>query len=614
MSKPNRPLLSIFDPARRPFVGALTLGLLHAACFALAYPPFEGWWLVFVAPLPLLVVALRTPRGLRSALAVAIASAPAWWAHHRWIGDISMAGLPGLIVYLSLWPGGFVWLGAAVRRRVPTLPAVVWAPTVWCGLELLRARILFDGYPWFLIAHPTIAWRDFAALGALVGVQALALLVVLPSAALATLLSGRRVAGGVGLALAGGALGGAALLGYRPGLDTDPALRLAVAQTNVPQSVRGVWEPRRRIDDALRLMDMTRFAAEQTPAVDLIVWPETMFGGATLSPDAVEVEREAGSSWVLPEGQRLGATAFYDDLLRLQASTGVPMIVGAEAVEGLVITKTDEGLLYEPERVFNSAFVLRNGAVQAQRYDKIHLTPFGEVMPGISSIEWLERALLALGAQGMTFDLDAGETPVRLEPVDGGPRIATPICFEVTSAHVVRALATEGGERAAGLIVNLTNDGWFVDHAGGREHHAMLARWRCLELATPMVRAANTGVSVAYDAHGEPLLAEWYSGGRRAIVQQAPIRDGGVLIVDVEPSAGAPTLYARFGDVLAWLALAGTIALGASIGMGALMERRRRRDAQERRGTGPTSAASGGVEANEPNSSSDAPTSTRTEA
>ena len=31
-------------------------------------------------------------------------------------------------------------------------------PLLWVGLECLRGLLVFDGYPWFLLGHPLIAW------------------------------------------------------------------------------------------------------------------------------------------------------------------------------------------------------------------------------------------------------------------------------------------------------------------------------------------------------------------------------------------------------------------------------------------------------------------------
>ena len=83
------------------------------------------------------------------------------------------------------------------------------------------------------------------------------------------------------------------------------------------------------------------------------------------------------------------------------------MSTGRETLRVAIDTAGGE-IAYDWDAQFNSAFVIDEGRVLDQRYDKMVLTPFGEVMPGISRVPWLEQALLALGAGGMTFELSAG--------------------------------------------------------------------------------------------------------------------------------------------------------------------------------------------------------------
>ena len=107
-------------------------------------------------------------------------------------------------------------------------------------------------------------------------------------------------------------------------------------------------------------------------------------------------------------------------------------------------------------------------------------------------------------------------------------------------------------DRPAGLV-NVTNDAWFGNSTGPRQHLAA-ARMRAVEEGLPLVRAANTGISAAFDANGREL--------GRLNMQQT-----GTLVVPL-PGALANTLFARFG---LWLpGLAGAVALGSGLLLGRL--------------------------------------------
>ena len=45
----------------------------------------------------------------------------------------------------------------------------VVVPVVWVGVECLRGELVLDGYPWFLLAHPVVAWPAPAQSGDLFG-------------------------------------------------------------------------------------------------------------------------------------------------------------------------------------------------------------------------------------------------------------------------------------------------------------------------------------------------------------------------------------------------------------------------------------------------------------
>jgi len=538
------------------------LGLLHAALFSLAFPPFGAWALVFVALWPLARIAESTDRPARSALVVWAATLPIWLFHERWVAAVTVPGYPALCAYLSLYPAAFVWIGGRLQTRFdgPIRRAVALS-VVWTGLEMLRGRVVFDGYAWFLLGHPLIELpvRGLAAVG---GVYLVSLVVAAISLLAWEAVRSRRrgdvlrTAGLSGLLLgASFGVGFAALrTGGRAG---EPArsLRIAAVQTNVAQDNKIAWSPEERVEDYQRFIELTDQAAETEPAPDVIVWPETMFPGFTLSPPAVTALREKGIVF----GGRLEATVFNEALTAFQDDLGVSMLVGAEAYEGFRVEIGDGGdVRLDYDARFNSVFLVEAGRVAPTRYDKLHLTPFGEVMPYISWSDWLEEQLLAIGAPGMSFDLATGDRPVvfRISTSGGAEaRVATPICFEAASPRTCRRLVFADGGRRADVLVNVTNDGWFGAARGGRAQHLQAGRWRCVELATPMVRAANTGISAAIDARGRLIQAGPDDRQQSAWVD-------GVMTASVRlPPPDGRTVYARIGDAVGWLTLAGLVGV-----------------------------------------------------
>ncbi|TVQ63892.1 MAG: apolipoprotein N-acyltransferase [Phycisphaerales bacterium] len=371
------------------------------------------------------------------------------------------------------------------------------------------------------------------------------------------------------------------------------AIRFGVVQTNVAQSTRVAWSTAERLQDASRFLDLSAEAADL--GAQVLVWPETMFPGETLEADAALADAGASLGWSLDmqseEAVRaLEGFGWLDGIelraredtgvvivesgvargvvLRGQRSIGVPIVMGAAGYDGYRV-ETSEGRLRPVWSArYNSAFVVDGGVVQGGRYDKLHLTPFGETMPYISAWGWLESAFLriGLGASGMAFDLNAGDRAERLRvsAVGGGQPvvIATPICFEATMPNVVRRLVVERGERAAGLIVQMTNDGWFGWATGGREQHLDAVRWRAVELGTPIVRSANTGVSAFVDARGR-------------VTDRLPAGEAGVLVSEVAAAGGSVPMAARLGDSLAWFTLGVTVIL---IGLGFVPREHPRQD------------------------------------
>ena len=528
---------------------ALVAGLVHAGLMFLAFPPISLFGISFIAAIPLLCIAWHTNRPFRHGLLVMAGMLPFYAFHSDYIFRITAAGYVPLVIYLSAWPGLFVWLAGTVRRRLPILPAVVLLPVIWTGLDTVRGEIVWGGFEWYQVGQPLIAVPGIANVALFGGGYLLTLHVITLGASVFDLRSSasrEKKIGWVCLVLGLG-VWCVTWIGYVTQSPNGGGFRLKISliQTNVPQDNKVGWTLDQRAADFREFAEMTVTAADEEP--DLIVWPETMFPGFALD--------EAGSSFLRSEGFE-HLDEFRSELLGLQKSLGIPMLVGAITSEGMGTEESEGRFRFTQDATYNSAYVLADGKVQPGRYDKLAPTPFGETLPYIKSVPWLERLVLkiGLGASGMDFGLDAGKNaePLSVTTQNGSVQIATPICFESTKSQVCRDIARGGA--GADLLIVMTNDGWFGESDHIRQMHLLLARWRCVELGLPMARVANTGQSCFVDKNGRV----------RAFL---PARESGVLTseVYVEPRTRG-TWYSSIGNLVGWVSFAGLLGLlGSSV-------------------------------------------------
>ena len=153
---------------------------------------------------------------------------------------------------------------------------------------------------------------------------------------------------------------------------------------------------------------------------------------------------------------------------------------------GVLITGT---LRYQGKQFRNSVIAIHDSGSRQLLHDKVKLVPFGEYapLPILNSIA---------GIRGVDFTPGDGLSNQRVGLL---PYFSTLICYEsIFSAEV----KPQGRETQ--WLLNLTNDGWFGQTAGPYQHMA-ISRWRAIEEGLPLIRAANTGISVVFDAHGRIL-------------------------------------------------------------------------------------------------------------
>ena len=536
----------------------IALAVAHVLVFAASFPSLNLWLLSLVAPAPLVWLAKHAQTTRRVVLVVFIAHLFMWLWMQRWIQPVTLVGYPLLSLYLAGYAALFAWLLRRIsfHPRLGRWPATFVVPVLWVGVECLRGELMFNGYPWYLLAHPLIEWPVLVQSADLLGTYWLSFLAamfcgaVIDAVAMYRDKAFQRVTVAAVVCALLLHLGNIAYGMWR--LDQDalsPGPSILVIQTNLPQDNKTGWPRERQLQDfdgfvALTIQAHTLASASDAKP-DLVVWPETMVPGYGLEPETIEYQQDNGY---------YPGDAYSAMLAKLVETLGTPLLAGSPSYLGLRAVG-EQGKKGQWDHHYNWAYLI-DGDPPYQRYDKHFLTPFGETMPYISAWPWLEQQLLALGAEGMRFDLDASHevSRLQLEWNDQTLQLATPICFEDTVASVCRKMIYADGVKQGHMLINLSNDGWFGASKAGRHQHAQIARFRCVENRVPMARAANTGLSVIIDSRGK--LIDRIGEGRYGAAQTP-----GWLVSEL-PLDSRSTLYGHLGDVWAWLCLIGTVLLG----------------------------------------------------
>ncbi|HXX47529.1 MAG TPA: apolipoprotein N-acyltransferase [Myxococcota bacterium] len=519
------------------------LALAFAALFALSFPFRAGdfrfdlgavaGWLAF-APLWLLVRGRPPKVAFRRAFAAAWLgyAGVIWWlyivitvfGHAAPAGGI--AGALGVAAYCALCAALAAGLAAVLAPHAGAF-SLLLLPAAWIWGERLRALESVAGFPWAFLGYAVHADAPMRGLASLCGVYGLGFALALAG----VLLAERRFAAAAGLAAALHAVGWLALPGPAAPA-ADPPLRVAMVQGNVPEDEK--WNPELTESHFETQLELSRQGLEQHP--DLLTWSESGFPGVILPRD---------QDPVFPGLADMEAR-YREPLQALVRDSGVPLVVGAIGVTAI------PGERYP--QMHNSIFVLTpdGGDPVADRYDKTVLVPFGEYVPLRAVFGQLKA--VASGLADLP-DLTPGAQPRLLQGLSRlGPQhaLAGLICYEVVYPSLVRRVVRDG----ARVLLNLTNDAWYGRSSAPHQFLA-IAQLRSAEHGLPMLRDANTGVSALIDASG-------------AVLEQTPIFEKRVLVVDATPPRSSATLYTRAGDWPLWLGAALLAATGgrAVVGRG----------------------------------------------
>jgi apolipoprotein N-acyltransferase len=475
---------ALAQPAR---YGALVAGALPVLAFPAPNLEFLAWFG--------LVPGLLLMRGAPSAREAAVR---AWWfgtgfivaAHYWLIPNIGPALLLVAIVLGICWAGVGVSAWALLRPPMTArrcLAALVVVPSYWLLVEWIRSWQALGG-PWALLGASQWQHPAMLALASVGGVWLVSFALVAANTGLVILITAPRAAlralGAVAAAVAAGA--GPLAFALTPVVHPAGQATVALVQPGYQAHPSPLGTASQRLTARL---------GQLHPG--LIVWGESSIG----------------------EDLRFHH-ALLDQLRRLSATVGAPILVDQDS--------------FTPGGKSKVAVLVDSGGIVAT-YTKTRLVPFGEYIPFRQQLGWLTRISKAApsnmipgdGARVMTVP---GARPLRLGVL---------ICFEAAFPDMSRADTRHGAQ----LIVYQTSDSTFQG-SWAPAQHASLSAVRAAETGRPVVQAALTGVTAAFDAQGRQLA--WLGTAQRGMA---------LVRLDLVPATHF-TLFDHIGDTVPWAAIA----------------------------------------------------------
>ena len=295
----------------------------------------------------------------------------------------------------------------------------------------------------------------------------------------------------------------------------DP-VNVVVVQPNVDPYGEKFTEP--AADQISRLL---RLAAEKTDsAVDYVIGPET-----ALSEGVCEdhLQTDAGIEYV---------RKFISSFPKLKAVFGISSYKSydnGQAPSSTARKFSDADRYYD---AYNTALQLDNKG-EIQVYHKSRLVPGVEKMPYPNVFGFLDRFTVDLGGTSGSLGMQEDRTVfVSKDSV----KVAPVICYESIYGEFLAGYIRNGAE----LIFIITNDGWWGDTPGYRQHLSY-ARLRAIEFRRSIARSANTGISCLIDQRGVVIQpTEWW---KPAVIRETLNRNDEM------------TFYAEHGDYIARVAV-----------------------------------------------------------
>ena len=482
---------------------SIVLSIFSGILFSLSFPPFKFSQLSFCFLVPLFFSIYRKSPHQAFRLGL-LSGVVAYSLSVHWVKNtmISYGGLHPflsyfltflLVLYMALYFAFFSFFFVRFSYKFKSL-FFLSVPSIWVSLEFIRAH-LFTGFPWILVGYSQFEMHYIIQIADLTGIYGISFFIILINYILFnSFVSPKSLIRWEGLFLV---LITALIFSYgyfkispRFFSGKTKIQEIGIVQPNISPEMKWSKEYIGYIKNVLEIQ--TKSVSKKMNVSEkkrkLIIWPEA-------SLPLVLRDKSLWAEWI-------------KKLVFLKKTYLLLGALGHSPNDG-------------KKELYNSVFLFDSSGSKIARYDKKHLVPFGEYVPFKDYLFFVNKLVPVVGQ----FKTGNKKTIFEI----GKNKFSTLICYEIIFPRVVRKF------KEVDFIVNVTNDAWFGRTAASEQHLSM-AIFRAIEMRTPLVRVANTGISAVIDEKGKilvesELFKRWIWNGR------------------IKLNKNSQTFYSKYGDI-----------------------------------------------------------------
>jgi len=440
----------------------LLYSALSGLLLFLAFPPFNFFYLAFIALVPLIIV--LDDAELKEVILISFVFTTVYtFGILTWIYIYNAVALPGMLIYMNFFYLIVFLLYYFISRRLYIIEIYVF-PIVWVSIEYLRSANKY-GFPWGVVGYSQSSFIPFIQISDIISVFGISLLICYFNSIIAFLIltkfkSNRILIQTVIVVII-------FFIVFLYGFDkieqynneTDVRkLKVAVVQSNFSPYTM-LWNKNRN-EIINHIINSVKNLSFNQP--DIIILSESVILDDLFNFNS----KMENFVWKNFQWKYYFSKYLYNSKSNIFFGT-------------LTYRYLPDGDV----QYFNSVFLLNNFGDILGSYDKIHLVPFGEFMP-FSNIPAIKK----MGEFFQCGNFSEGSKISLLETQT--LKIAPLICYE----SIFHSLARNFAKLNPDVFINITNDAW-TESSQAHYQHFLMNVFTSIQNRIPLIRCGNSGIS-----------------------------------------------------------------------------------------------------------------------